>query len=239
MSLCVLILAGGLGTRLRSVVEDVPKSLAPIRNIPFLIYLLDWLDNQNVSSEVVLSVGYKAELIKQQVGDRYKKLRVHYAMENTPLGTGGAIKNSVQQFPGYNHYLLLNGDTYSAVNLNEFIAFHELNGADVSIASRSMRDFDRYGALTIDESHNVTRFNEKTFMKEGYINCGVYLLTSAFCRKFIQGFDGAKFSFEKDVLEGKKRQFSIKAFVSDFYFKDIGVPDDYFAAQHEFPSLVS
>ena len=91
--LAILILAGGLGTRLRSVVSDVPKSLAPIRGIPFLCYILDWLVEQNFSGKVNISVGYNADLVITQIGEKYKSLYINYCLEKEPLGTGGAIKH--------------------------------------------------------------------------------------------------------------------------------------------------
>lgn len=237
MKICALILAGGLGTRLRSVIEDVPKPLAPIRGIPFLFYQLDWLNSQKISTEVILSIGYKADQIINVIGDTYKDLTIRYSIEDSPLGTGGAIKNSIQQFKKYNHYLILNGDTYATIDLKQFLKFHESNHSEVSIASRLMTQFDRYGALTIGDNNQLIKFNERTFVEKGYINCGAYLITSSFYMNFIMTVDQVKFSFEKDILENKLGQFIAKVFVSDFYFKDIGVPEDYSAAQLELPTI--
>lgn len=237
MKICTLILAGGLGTRLRPVVEEVPKPLAPIKGIPFLIYQLDWLNSQKISTEVILSVGYKADQIINTIGDAYKDLTIRYSIEDSPLGTGGAIKNSIRQFQEYNHYLILNGDTYATIDLKQFLKFHESNHASVSIASRLMTQFDRYGALTIGENNQLIKFNEKIFVEKGYINCGACLITYSFYQNFIKTIEQEKFSFEKDILENKIGQFITKVFVSDFYFKDIGIPEDYSAAQLEFPTI--
>jgi D-glycero-alpha-D-manno-heptose 1-phosphate guanylyltransferase len=237
MKICALILAGGLGTRLRSVIEDVPKPLAPIRGIPFLIYQLDWLNSQKISTQVILSIGYKADQVINAIGDTYKDLTIRYSIEDNPLGTGGAIKNSIQQFNEYDHYLILNGDTYATIDFKRFLKFHELNHSSVSIASRLMTQFDRYGALTIDDNNQLVKFNEKTFVEKGYINCGAYLISSSFYKNFIWTLEQEKFSFEKDILENNIGQFIAKVFVSDFYFKDIGIPEDYFEAQLELPTI--
>jgi D-glycero-alpha-D-manno-heptose 1-phosphate guanylyltransferase len=234
----VLILAGGLGTRLRPVVQEVPKSLAPIKGLPFLIYLLEWIYQQKIVAEVILSVGYKADLIAARLGYSYKNIMIKYIQEETPLGTGGAIKYALHGFGDCENYLVLNGDTYAAFELSSFLKFHEQNHSDISIASCEMTNFSRYGSLSIDHRNSITKFNKKMFVEKGYINCGAYLFTSGFYTNFIKKYSSDKFSFEKDILETSNGSFGLKAYRSNFFFIDIGVPEDYERAQVEFPELI-
>jgi D-glycero-alpha-D-manno-heptose 1-phosphate guanylyltransferase len=200
-----IILAGGMGTRLRKAVSDVPKPMAPVNNRPFLAYLLDDLKNQKIQ-HVVLSVGYQYEVIQNYFGSEYQGIQISYSIENQPLGTGGGIVLALEQC------------------LQEAIFI--LNG-DLSIALKKMKDFDRYGIVQT-AGNQILQFEEKKYCSEGYINGGVYALKKAFLSK--QNLP-QKFSFEKEILEKPLGQYRAFKGATDAYFIDIGIPEDYFKFQ--------
>ncbi|MDQ7091474.1 MAG: nucleotidyltransferase family protein [Methylococcales bacterium] len=223
-----IILAGGFGTRLQTVVKDVPKPMAEINGYPFLKYLLDALITQGVTS-VILSVGYKKECIKTYFNDRYQTLKIRYASEETPLGTGGAIIQALSMTTHESVYVL-NGDTFFEVDLNAMQTLHLNTQADITVATKVMHDFDRYGTLTIKKGR-VTAFEEKKYQTDGYINGGIYLIHKNLFNRFKIA---SKFSFEADFLEQNLAQLSVHAFESEGYFIDIGIPDDYYHASTVF-----
>jgi D-glycero-alpha-D-manno-heptose 1-phosphate guanylyltransferase len=240
MAVKALILAGGFGTRLRSVVSDVPKSLATIDGVPFLKYLLNFLSAGNVVEEVVLAIGYKGEMIIDAVGYDYKGLKISYSVEDTPLGTGGAIRNALNgRILEADHFMIFNGDTFARLDLKDFLAFHKSQHADITIASLRMKEFDRYGSLSLDSSNRIIKFNEKKYLTEGFISCGVYLISKKFFEEQLQNFPVNAFSIEKDVFEKVTSTAVLRAFVSDHYFIDIGIPEDYERAQQDFKSFNS
>ncbi len=222
-----IILAGGLGTRLQNVVKDIPKPMADINGKPFLKYLLDYLSKYEVN-RVILSVGYKYEVIESYFGKKYKNIELIYAVEEEPLGTGGGIMNACK-YLNNNLFYLINGDTFFDVNLNELKEFHNNQKANFTLAIKHMQQFDRYGTVEISENR-ILRFNEKKYMDEGFINGGVYLLEN----KILQSLNfPQKFSFEKDFLELYLLKYYFGAYVSSNYFIDIGIPEDYLLAQQE------
>ena len=227
-----IILAGGLGTRLRSVVEDVPKSMAAINGKPFLEHLLDFLMSQGVSS-FIFSVGYKSSHIEDHFGTHYKGSDITYAHEKTPLGTGGAIKHALS-FAVSENVLILNGDTLFQVDLTELTEFHLYHKADVSLGLKTMHKFDRYGSVKLSENGEILKFEEKKYLEEGLINGGVYIF-----RKSI--FDRLptpeKFAIEKDFFEKYTGDIKLYGLKCDAYFLDIGIPEDYQKAQIEFKEL--
>lgn len=223
-----IVLAGGMGTRLRSVVADVPKPMAEVNGRPFLAYVLDELNEQGVGT-VVLAVGYKREVIVEYFGEKYKNISLRYSVEEEALGTGGGIKQACEMLDG-NDALVLNGDTFFGVDVQQLYQYYQEKDADLVLALKEMRDFDRYGTVQTDEAGQVTGFEEKAYKPIGLINGGIYLF-----RKELITNDlfPQKFSFEKDVLESlfpTKRFFGL-AF--DVYFIDIGIPQDYERSQRE------
>jgi len=233
-----IILAGGLGTRLQKVVGDIPKPMADINGKPFLAYLLNFLIEQGIE-KVILSVGYKHEVIKSYFKDRYKSLKIEYSIETEPLGTGGGIKKAAG-LSGSETVFVLNGDTFFNISLEKLLLFHHANRSDITIALKPMRQFDRYGSVNINEENRITGFStkggyasggeEKKYKDFGAINAGVYVLNKSL-------FDEMKlperFSFETDVL---KRHYADKRFYGmefDRYFIDIGLPEDYEKARDE------
>lgn len=228
-----VILAGGLGTRLKGVITDIPKPMAPIAGKPFLEYILSFLLQQNFS-RVVLSVGYKNETIKNYFGDNFKGLEIDYAVENEPLGTGGAIKLALERVKA-GEVFILNGDTFLNANLENFSRFCREEKYDVGIVVKKMHNFDRYGTVSLD-SGRVVQFNEKKPVEQGYINCGLYFLN----KKIIEQFQFPdKFSFETEFLEKYTSQLKFGAYISNRYFIDIGIPEDYQKAQADLPTQLN
>lgn len=224
-----IILAGGLGTRLRSVVADRPKPLALVAGMPFLTHLLHYLKRQGVK-RVILSVGFQHELIQAEYGDAFAGVSIVYSVESEPLGTGGAVQQAMQ-FATEQDVFLLNGDTLFEVELTQLLEKHRAFDADVTIALKSMRHFSRYGTV-VTNGRRVLRFEEPVPRDVGEINGGVYVL----CKDLLARHElPNKFSFESDYLRVFAGQDRMFAETFDRYFIDIGIPDDYARAQHEFP----
>ena len=226
----VVILAGGLGTRLRSVVNDLPKCMAPVNGKPFLAYLLDYLLQCPVR-KVVLSVGYLHEIVMDWA-EREKHnypFAIEYAIETTPLGTGGGIRLAMRQCDAAT-VCVLNGDTFFDVGFKGLLEAHRQGGKPVTMGLKPMKDFDRYGTVAIDESGLVTRFNEKQYCTDGLINAGVYMLDNNGQLDALP----EKFSFENLFLHPKAAEGAIQGYVSDGYFIDIGIPEDYEKAMVDF-----
>jgi len=229
-----LILAGGLGTRLREAVPDLPKPMAPIRKRPFLEYQMDYWIGQGVT-RFILSVGYKHELIEAHFGSAYRQCPVVYACEATPLGTGGGLLLGLSQAQE-DLVLVLNGDTFFEVDLAHMRERHEAMQADVTVALRRIQHNDRYGQVTLDAQGEVVSFNSAASGGEGIINGGVYLLRPAVLRGL--GYvPGDKVALEQDLFPclfkaGKR----VAGFVTDANFIDIGIPDDYYRAVDILPS---
>lgn len=219
-----IILAGGLGTRLRSAIGDLPKPMADIAGRPFLEYLLDYLI-ENDFKKVILSVGYKAEIIISHFGRNYKSIDIEYSIEDKPLGTGGAIKKAIKKLDNSDDYFfVLNGDTFFDIPLDDLLEFHVQRKAVITIAFKSMEDSTRYGSVLLDYSNRIIGFIEKGTFKNCLINGGIYVINI----ELFKSLDlPDKFSFEKDLLEAyyKKMLFCGKNF--NKYFIDIGVPEDY------------
>ncbi|MBE6430619.1 MULTISPECIES: D-glycero-D-manno-heptose 1-phosphate guanosyltransferase [Campylobacter] len=212
-----IILCGGLGTRLRSVISDVPKPMAPINNKPFLAFVLEYLKKQNIS-RVVLAVSYKYEIIQEYFGNSYLGMQILYSIEKEPLGTGGAILEALNLINSDSCYVL-NGDTFFDVNLDRL----KLDNSDICVALKPMKNFDRYGSVDIDNNSYISAFNEKKFTSNGLINGGVYLIKKNIFNSFNLP---NKFSFE-EFFQENFLIFNAKATVFDDYFIDIGIPQDY------------
>jgi D-glycero-alpha-D-manno-heptose 1-phosphate guanylyltransferase len=223
-----IILAGGLGTRLRSVVSDLPKCMAPVAGKPFLHYVIDYLLTQGVDT-FIFSLGYKSEMIIAYINTQYPMLHVQYAIEEEPLGTGGAIKLACGLVKEEN-VLILNGDTLFKVDIPTLFSFHNKSGSDCTLALKPMQHFDRYGVVELNDDASVSGFKEKQYYSSGLINGGVYALR---VKLFLQEDLPQKFSFEKDYLEAFANKRNMHAIVQYQYFIDIGVPEDYERAQTE------
>lgn len=222
-----IILAGGLGTRLRDTVPDLPKCMAPVNGQPFLTYVIRYLLSQGIE-KFIFSLGYKHEVIENFLNTQFPTINFECSVEEEPLGTGGAIKLACKKTTEKN-ILVVNGDTLYKVNAEAIFSFHNKNAADCSITLKPMENFDRYGVVEID-NNIVTNFKEKQFYKTGLINGGVYILN---VERFLSKIFPPKFSFEKDFLEKEYRNGNIYGIIKDEYFIDIGIPEDYKKAQEE------
>lgn len=226
-----IILAGGLGTRLREAVPDLPKCMAPVAGRSFVAHVIDTLRRQGIQ-RFIFSLGYKAEAIQQYLQEEYPTLQYACVIEEEPLGTGGAIALCMHEATEENA-LIANGDTLFNIDLNMLSDVHLQYNAECSLALKPMEDFDRYGVVTIDESNCVTGFMEKKWQALGSINGGIYLLNK---QKFSQRSFPQKFSFEKDYLEKVVNEKVFYGSIQNGYFIDIGIPEDYNKAQADLQS---
>ena len=224
-----IILAGGLGTRLRPVVPDLPKSMAPVAGKPFLYYVIAHLKKEGIRN-FIFSVGYKSEniitFVKKEflpAGRGSSTFDFQFSIEEEPLGTGGAIKLSAEKSSDHN-ILVCNGDTLFKIHLQKLSNFHLQHNADCTLCLKPMKNFERYGVVELNDDASIKSFKEKQFYKAGLINGGVYALN---LRTFMNENLPGKFSFEKDYLEkyvGKRNMYGV---IQDEYFIDIGIPEDY------------
>ncbi|WP_234193067.1 sugar phosphate nucleotidyltransferase [Pseudacidovorax sp. NFM-22] len=230
-----LVLAGGLGTRLRAVVGmSTPKPMAMVGGEPFLHWLLRMLARQGVPA-VYLSVGFLHDAISGALGDRFEGLDLHYVVEPEPLGTGGAVALAASRIAAP-RFLVLNGDTLAAMDLQAFAAQARADAADLSIALAQTSDVGRYGAVLYEpDTRKVTGFAEKGGSGAGWINAGVYMVDKA----ALQRLDlPTRFSFERDLMADRLAQLDMRAWPGVQDFIDIGVPEDYALAQTKVPRLV-
>lgn len=223
-----IILAGGLGTRLRSAVPDLPKCMAPVNGKPFIAYVITELQQQGIDS-FIFSLGYKSEAIVNFISTHFSNINFKLSVEEEPLGTGGAIKLACKKATQQN-IIVTNGDTLFKVNITALSTLHETENAVCTLALKPMKNFERYGVVEIDETNRISSFKEKQFYKTGLINGGVYALS---VNDMLQTNLPEKFSFEKDYLENFYQTKNMKGFIQDDYFIDIGIPNDYLKAQVE------
>jgi D-glycero-alpha-D-manno-heptose 1-phosphate guanylyltransferase len=221
-----IILAGGFGTRLQKVVNDVPKPMALVNGRPFLEYLIDYLIQFKIK-RIILSTGYKHETISFHFGKTFKNIKIDYSHESKPLGTGGAILQAINQAKSEN-VLILNGDSIFRFDIDGFAQFHKQHN-NFSVALRKISDTSRYGKVELTENSRISQFCEKSKDKgPGYINSGVYIFNSEIFKKL--GLPTV-FSIEKDFFQSYCSLLEIYGYVSDGYFIDIGIPKDYEKAQ--------
>lgn len=218
-----IILAGGKGTRLRSIIGEYPKPMAKINGKPFLEKQLEWLFSQGVK-HVIMSVGYKASIIQDYFGNNFKTIEITYVIENSPLGTGGAIKLASEKTRNDN-FFILNGDTYYPINLLKMK--ESLLRRKMLVAIKKMKYISRYGVLSID-GDKIISFKEKASCPEGNINSGIYYCS----RGFIDDLPLEVFSFEV-FLEQHIDALDLYCYApsEDNLFIDIGVPQDFEKAQ--------
>lgn len=222
-----IILAGGRGTRLSSVVPDLPKPMAPVCGKPFLDYLLQRLAAQGIE-RVCLSVGYLAHKIQDFYGDSFHGMALVYSVEDSPLGTGGAIRAALN-YTSSDDVLILNGDTIAEIDLQAMAAVHKASESVITMALIRVPNTERYGAVQVNEG-TVAGFLEKGTIGPGLINAGCYLIK----RSIFDPFQlPASFSFEQEILTRQLVRLKPAAFLSNGYFIDIGIPEDYQRAQVE------
>lgn len=223
-----IILAGGMGTRLRSVVSDVPKCMAPVAGKPFLYYLFTTLIESGFT-HIILSLGYKHEVIEEWIASGSFPIAISSVTEDTPLGTGGAVKLALSR-ANEEEVFILNGDTFFEVSFTDMLTLHKQTRSAATLALKEMRQFDRYGVVDIEmPSNRILRFHEKQYCESGLINGGIYLIN----RRELDGYP-AKFSLEKDFFEKQVSSSTLTGYISNGYFIDIGIPEDYERAQTDF-----
>lgn len=220
-----IVLAGGLGTRLRSVLPDLPKPMALVAGRPFLAHVLDGLVQAGFE-RAVLAVGYRHEAIRGYFGEHYRGLALHYSVEDSPLGTGGAIRLAARQISA-DPFFVLNGDTWLELDYQAMLAAHEAAGARLSVAVCTVPDVARYGALELEDGV-IRGFLEKGGSGPGPINAGSYLMAAELLETIPPG---RPFSFEQELLVPRVRELRPLAFRTDGRFIDIGIPEDYARAQ--------
>jgi D-glycero-alpha-D-manno-heptose 1-phosphate guanylyltransferase len=204
--------------------------MAPVAGKPFLTFVLDWLSRNGVT-HTILATGYLADKISDYFGGGYADMRLSYSVETAPLLTGGAVKKALELCDD-DSVFVINGDTYFDVPLPEMKRQFELTNADAMLAVKEMRNFERYGTLTID-NRRITGFREKEPCERGFINGGVCILK----RSLLDGFPEA-FFLETDLFLKHTHDLELRAYPCDGYFIDIGVQDDYERAQAEFAAEV-
>lgn len=224
-----IILAGGFGTRLQSVVKDVPKCMAKVAGKPFLAHLFEYLERKQ-TDHIILSLGYKSEIILEWLKTQKPSFKISYVIENEPLGTGGAMKLAFEKVMGENAFVI-NGDTFFDIDMDGLLQFHQTKEADISIALKPMENFDRYGSVELDYKQRIVRFNEKQHCNKGVINGGVYLVNKEVFSKLKLP---KTFSFEKDIMETQLQYLKIYGYEQYSYFIDIGIPSDFEKANLDF-----
>ena len=219
-----IILAGGFGKRLRSVIGDTPKPMAKVYGIPFLEIILSQLVKYNFT-RVILSIGYKSEIIKNHFGTQYKSIDIIYSHEEEPLGTGGAIKKSLNLLKS--HYaFVFNGDTFLDLDIN-IANKYWLNNKKPTVVGKYIANTTRYGFLEV-QNKKVLKFVEKPKIPlSGFVNCGVYIFSKNDLKKV--PFDS--FSIEYDYFIDEAKKENLMFFESCGLFIDIGIPEDYELAQ--------
>lgn len=230
----VIVLAGGLGTRLRGVIGEIPKCMAPVGGQPFLHWLFRYLEQQ-ACARAVLSLGYRHEVVLDWLEGKDFPFAVDCVVEKEPLGTGGGMALALGACRAEDVFVV-NGDTLFNASFERLLQTHQNTGAETTLALKPMREFDRYGTVQMNAQNAVLSFEEKQPRTEGLINGGIYLLSR---ERFVSRNLPPRFSLEKEYLEPAVLEKGIlAAHVDDGYFIDIGVPEDYERAQGEVPALL-
>ncbi len=221
-----IVLGGGFGTRLQSVVPDLQKVLAPVNGKPFLNYVIKNLISNNIKN-IVLATGYRSYDVYKMFNDKiYKELNLQIIKEETPLGTGGAIKNSLS-LVNSDDVFICNGDSLSIYPLINLYNFHKKKCSDISILLVSVENTSRYGHVILDDSDKIIKFQEKSNLpNKGKINAGIYLFKKEVLNKLPFG----KYSLEKDFFPSHCNE-KMYGLVDSFPFIDIGIPEDYYKAK--------
>jgi D-glycero-alpha-D-manno-heptose 1-phosphate guanylyltransferase len=227
-----IILAGGLGTRLQSVIGEHPKCMAPVNSKPFLHYVFDYLE-QHGCTRAILSLGFKHEEVLDWVQTQSRSFSIDHVIEHEPLGTGGGISLALTK-AAEEDVLALNGDTLFLADLNALMQFHKSKQSQTTLALKHMTDFERYGVVQTDADGCITSFEEKKYYDAGLINGGVFVINK---KALAEKKQPVKYSFEKDYLEAFVSERKFFGFSSDAYFIDIGIPADYEKAQRDFTTL--
>lgn len=225
-----IILAGGFGTRLSHLLDNRPKTLAPINNKPFLDYLMQYLIRNGIN-KFIFSLGHLSDQVIDFIKMNYETLDYDYVIDPFPLGTGGAIRLAIEKCKE-DSVLIVNADTFFNVDLKEMNTFHQNNISNCTFALKPLTNYDRYGTVEIDNNMKITNFIEKKYTEKGLINGGYIILNK---KILIDKFNLNKvFSFEKDFIETYFNEINSYGYVSNEYFIDIGIPEDYYKANIDF-----
>ena len=228
-----IVLAGGLGTRLRASVPDLPKCMAPGGGRPFIAYITDYFRRAGIE-RFIFALGYKSAAFEDFFRQSFPDGGYAVSLEEEPLGTGGAIRQACA-LGREEHVLILNGDTFFRIDPDALSAFHQGKRADCTLCLKPMQDFNRFGVVELDDHQRVRQFREKQAYRTGLINGGVYALDrAAFLREDLP----AAFSFEKDYLEKVLDTRRVYGLVQNDYFIDIGIPEDYQRVQSALNQLL-
>jgi len=226
------ILAGGLGTRLRPVVDDRPKALATVGGRPFLGYLLDQIADAEVRSVVICS-GYRGEAIPEVFGSQFRGIKLYYSREIEPLGTAGALRQAVPFFDS-ELVLVLNGDSYCDVDLKQFERWHRVQRAAASIVLAEVEDISRFGSVSLAGDGQILGFAEKGGQGKGWINAGIYLLPVEWIKSLPEGLP---ISLEYDCFPQWTGR-NLLGFAQGKLFLDIGTPESYRNADQFFSWII-
>lgn len=222
-----IVLAGGLGSRLREIVPDRPKPMALVAGRPFLEIVIRSLATKGVS-RVVLSLGFMAEMIINHFGNHFAGVELAYVVEERPLGTGGAVRLAMTKCV-QESFFVLNGDTFLDLEVADVNIFWQKK-RNLVIVARQVLDTSRYGRLLVEDGL-IKGFTEKGISGPGLINAGCYV----FSRGQLDAYEvNRPFSLETDYLINAVQNAPVDVFVTNGHFIDIGVPEDYYRAQMEF-----
>lgn len=229
MGFCAAILAGGLGTRLRGVVDDRPKVMALVAGRPFIMHLLEQLSDSGIS-QVVLCTGYLADIVRNELGNVYAGMQLLYSVEESPLGTGGALRHASGLLAGET-VLVLNGDSYCHCRIGAFTDGWLASRARAGMALARVEDVSRYGAVLTNEFSRVETFVEKGCKAgPGWINAGLYLLPA----DLIRGMEPDRpVSLEREIIPQLVAG-GLFGYHCPGPFIDIGIPEEYQRAQQFF-----
>jgi mannose-1-phosphate guanylyltransferase len=228
-----VILVGGQGTRLRPITYDIPKALVPLRNRPFMGYMLDFLKRGGLDG-AVLSLGYLPTPIQEYLAEcDLDGFSVDYAVENHALGTAGGIKNAARYLKNGGPLVALNGDVLSGMDLRYLIEQHESSDALATITLTSVEDPTAYGLVEVDHDMVVHRFIEKPAADEvttSLVNAGIYVLEP----EVLEMIPPAReVSIEREIFPELQAMGRLRAYISSSYWRDIGTPRSYLAASHD------
>lgn len=227
-----VILSGGFGTRLSHVVSDVPKPMAPIKDRPFLEYIIQQLKNQGFNDYVFLT-GYKSEVIENYFKDLHN---AKFIKEETALGTGGAILNAYEFLN--NEFYVINGDTFFDIDFSLLQNFGQ--DKPCTLALRYSNNIARYGFAEINDNFGISSFTEKGKLPnnriDGYINGGIYYIKKSVLKRFFDKFSGQFISLETEIFPELLNNKELFGLPIGGCFIDIGIPDDYYKAQDLIPN---
>jgi D-glycero-alpha-D-manno-heptose 1-phosphate guanylyltransferase len=227
-----VILAGGMGTRLRSVLPDTPKVLAHVNGRPFITYLLDQIVDAGLNT-AILCTGHLSSSVQDGLGEQYRTLQLRYLPEDEPLGTGGALRNAAYAC-GHHLMLAMNGDSFVDTNLSSYMQWHMRHAFPASMIVTRVSNSGRFGTVQFTGKGRIKSFAEKTGASDpGWINAGVYLFPSSW---FQESPAMIPSSIERDVLP-RWLDRGLYAYAAEAPFIDIGLPETLAAASQFFSTL--